>query len=85
MTVGTKVGSLNDILASRSRITYRYRVNFDSIPVDNVTQMKEWCEQNCKGVWRAETFFALYFQFDDDNDATMFMLRWGGANGNKLK
>lgn len=85
MTVGTKVGSLNDILASRSRISYRYRVNFDSIPVDNVTQMKEWCKQHCKGVWRAETFFALYFQFDDDNDATMFMLRWGGANGNKLK
>jgi hypothetical protein len=85
MQAGTKVGSLNDILASRSRITYRYRVNFDNIPLDNITRMKEWCEQNCKGIWRAETFFALYFQFDDDNDATMFMLRWGGANGNKLK
>lgn len=85
MVAGTKVGSLSDILASRSRITYRYRVNFDNIPLENIDQMKVWCEKNCKGIWRAETFFALYFQFDDDNDATMFMLRWGGANGNKLK
>jgi hypothetical protein len=85
MQARTKVGSLDDILASRSRITYRYRVNFDSIPVENLQPMKDWCKERCIGIWRAETFFALYFQFDDDNDATMFMLRWGGANGNKLK
>ena len=47
--------------------------------------MKEWCETNCKGIWRNEQEHALYFQFSDDYDATMFMLRWGSAEGNELK
>lgn len=85
MTAGTKVGSLQDILASRMRIHYRYRVNFNKIDYESLPLMKAWCESNCKGVWRAEHTNALYFQFDDDYDATMFMLRWGGANGNALK
>ena len=47
--------------------------------------MKQWCEQNCRGIWRSETYFALYWQFTDAQDATMFALRWGTAEGNKLK
>jgi hypothetical protein len=47
--------------------------------------MKEWCEEKCEGLWRCESFHALYFQFEQERDATMFMLRWGSAEGNKLK
>ena len=81
----TKIGSLNDILASRSRATFPYRINFARIGYDNGRLMQEWCYTNCKCLWRREQEHALYFQFEDDYDATMFMLRWGSAEGNELK
>jgi hypothetical protein len=82
---GLKVGSVNEILATRSRATFSYRINFDNIRLGNVEKMNRWCEDNCQGLWRAETYHALYFQFAEERDATMFMLRWGTADGNKLK
>lgn len=77
--------SIEQILATRFRATFRYRVNFDSIGYDNVKPMTEWCKEHCEGNWRAETQYALYWQFELEKDATMFMLRWSGANGNRLK
>lgn len=77
--------SIEQILATRSRATYRHRVNFDSIGYENVEPMKEWCRTKCDGPWNAETQYALYWQFELEKDATMFMLRWGGANGNRVK
>jgi hypothetical protein len=47
--------------------------------------MRAWCDEKCSGLWRCESHHALYFQFEESQDATMFMLRWGGAEGNKLK
>lgn len=82
---GLKVASVNEILATRARATFSYRINFLSIMVGNVDKMKAWCEENCQGLWRAETYHALYFQFAEERDVTMFMLRWGTAEGNKLK
>lgn len=81
----TKIGTLNDILASRSRSVFSHRINFDTVGYDNIPKMKEWCEQNCSSLWRCEIYYALYFQFEDEKDATMFMLRWGSAEGNKLR
>ena len=81
----TKVGTLGEILATRSRAIFPYRVNFDQVGYETLPLMKDWCETNCKGIWRTEHFHALYFQFSDDYDATMFMLKWGGAKGNVLK
>lgn len=77
--------SIEQILATRSRATYCYRVNFNSIGYDNLDKMKIWCEEKCEGLWRNEQHYALYFQFELEKDATMFMLRWGGANGNQVK
>jgi hypothetical protein len=85
VTDKTKVTTLNEILATRARAIFPYRINFDVIGYQQLPEMKQWCEDNCKGIWRAEHFHALYFQFSDDYDATMFMLRWGSANGNKLR
>lgn len=82
---GLRVASVNEILATRARATFSYRINFLSIMVGNIDKMKAWCELNCNGLWRAETHYALYFQFEQERDATMFMLRWGSAEGNKLK
>lgn len=82
---GLKVGSVSEILATRARATFSHRINFDSIAYLNVDSMKWWCEENCQGLWRAETHHALYWQFAEERDATMFMLRWGTAEGNKLK
>ena len=83
--MSTKIGSLNEILGSRSRSVFLHRVNFESISYDNLEQMKSWCEDNCKSIWRCNHTYALYFQFESDHDAMMFMLRWGGAPGNSLK
>lgn len=82
---GTKIGSLHDILASRSRATFSHRVNFDKVDFLTLSKMKQWCEDNCNGLWRAESVYALYWQFEDERDAMMFMLKWATAEGNKLK
>ena len=47
--------------------------------------MEDWCRENCSGIWRNHTIHALYWQFEQERDAMMFMLRWGSAEGNKLK
>lgn len=80
-----KTASLNEIMATRARATFRYRVNFDSVPLQNLEDMRAWCVDNCQDLWRCESYHALYFQFADDHDAMIFMLRWSNAEGNKLK
>ena len=77
--------NLQDILATRSRATFSYRINFNTIGYGNIEPMKEWCRKNCDGLWSSETQYELYWQFELERDATMFMLRWGGADGNQLK
>jgi len=85
VTDKTKVTTLNDILATRARTMFPYRINFDKVGYSNLEAMTEWCTNNCKGIWRQESHHALYWQFAEDYDATMFMLKWGAAEGNKLK
>jgi hypothetical protein len=80
-----KIASIQEILATRVRATFSHRINFDRIGYGNLDPMREWCNDQCHGLWRCETTHALYWQFADEKDATMFMLRWGGAEGNKLK
>ena len=82
---GLKIASVNDILATRVRATFSHRINFDSIQLSNVEKMNAWCEENCQGLWRSERYYAIYWQFELEKDATMFMLRWGSAEGNKLR
>ena len=81
----TKIGTLNEILGTRSRAVFPHRINFEVVNYNNLSKMKQWCDDNCKGIWNCEHFHALYFQFSDDYDATMFMLRWGTSTGNKLR
>jgi hypothetical protein len=83
--VGTKIGTLNEILATRAKMIFPHRVDFDVIGYQMLPTMKQWCEDNCTSIWRCESFHALYFQFEDDRDAMMFMLKWGSAPGNKLR
>jgi hypothetical protein len=82
---GLSESNLREILATRSRAIFPYRINFDKIGYETLPLMKEWCEINCKGIWRNEQVHAIYFQFSDDYDATMFMFKWGTAEGNKLR
>jgi len=77
--------NIQEILVTRARTQFSHRINFDNIKLGNVALMCKWCEQNCTGLWREENYHALYFQFEESRDATMFMLRWGSADGNKLK
>ena len=84
VTDKTKATTLNEILATRARAIFPYRINFQTVGYETLSAMKQWCEINCKGIWRTEQVHAIYFQFSDDYDATMFMLKWGSASGNKL-
>jgi hypothetical protein len=72
-------------LATRARAVFPYRINFERIGYETLPKMKEWCKANCKGLWRNEQVHAIYFQFENDYDAMMFMLKWGSAKGNELK
>ena len=82
---GTEISTLGELLATRARSVFPHRVNFHTIGYKALDDMRAWCETNCKGIWRLEHVHALYFQFSDDHDAMMFMLRWSGAEGNRLK
>ena len=74
----TRVATLNELLATRARAVFPYRVNFDQIQLSQITEMADWCINNCKELWREEHYHALYFQFTDERDAMMFMLKFGG-------
>lgn len=76
--MSVKTATLNDILATRSKMVWARRVNFDNLALDDIDKMQVWCETHCKGVWRCERYYALYFQFEIDEDALMFMLKFGG-------
>jgi hypothetical protein len=80
-----RIASVQEILSTRARATFGHRINFTRLGYDNLPLMKQWCEDNCQDLWRCESHHALYFQFAGERDATMFMLRWGTANGNALK
>lgn len=79
------IPDLRDIMATRARTTFGHRINFDTIGYESLDLMRSWCEDNCEGLWRLEHVHALYFQFENDRDAMLFMLRWGSAEGNRLK
>ena len=76
---------LGEVLATRARSVFPFRINFNKVGYSTLPLMKTWCEENCKSLWRCESYHALYFQFENDYDATMFMLRWSTAEGNELK
>ncbi len=80
-----RIASVREILATRARATFNYRINFETVGYETLPKMKQWCEEHCTGIWRNEQIHAIYFQFENDYDATMFMLKWAGAEGNKLK
>lgn len=80
-----QIADIRSILATRARSTFGHRINFQEVGYATLPKMVEWCENNCTGLWDHHSRFALYFRFAEERDATMFMLRWGSAEGNKLK
>jgi hypothetical protein len=83
--VDVKTATINDIMATRSRAIFSHRINFQTVGYETLPEMKQWCEDNCIGLWRNEQVHAIYWQFENEKDAIMFMLRWGTSEGNKLK
>lgn len=68
---------LEQLLATRVRINFRYRVNLS--PGTDYVKLKEideWCRTHCKGPWQSNDKFAVYYQFEDERDATLFTLKW---------
>lgn len=81
---GTRIAtSINEILATRAKTKFAYRIDFDTI--NEPDDMKKWCEERCSGIWRAHFQYATYFQFENETDALMFSLRWGGTQGKSLR
>lgn len=77
----TKVGTLQEILSTRAKMTWDHRVDIDRRYVSDLdlAVMKDWCKKNCKSLWRSETIWACYFQFESGPEAMMFALKW--SNG----
>lgn len=67
---------------TRPKMVYPYRVNVDGITHNQIEEMSVWCINNCKDIWREVYYHALYFQFADERDAMMFMLKFG-SRGNR--
>jgi maleate cis-trans isomerase len=84
-TQNMEIASLREIMATRARAVFSHRINFADISHENLEKMEQWCLDNCEGLWDKHTQFALYFRFEEERDATMFMLRWGSAEGNRLR
>ena len=74
----TKIATLDQVLASRVKIYFKHRVNFHKPDIVEFAKMQSWCDRNCKGRWNSNSHYAYYFQFEDEYDATMFMLKYGG-------
>lgn len=72
-----KVANLREVLATRMRQVFPYRINFNQLALADLEEMKAWCEEKCNGLWRCESYHALYFQFENDYDAMMFNLKFG--------
>lgn len=85
VTVNKIPTDIREIISSRARNIYAYRINFQEVGYEALPKMQSWCESNCTGLWDSHSRYALYFRFAEERDATMFMLRWGTAEGNKLK
>lgn len=77
MIAQTRIGTLNEILATREKMKFSHRINLSSDK--NYKEMSTWCHENCKGIWRGNNWSATYFQFDDSDDALMFSLKWGSS------
>jgi len=82
MIAGTKIASLDQLLATRAKMTWPYRINLQQPSLRQRDAMYAWCENNLKGMWRMSSEFANYFQFAEERDAIMFMLKFGGARAN---
>lgn len=68
---------LRRVLASRARTKFPYRINFIEISQRQFSEMHDWCEHNCKGLWNSHNRYAFYFQFDNNQDVVMFNLKYG--------
>lgn len=80
--------SIEQILATRARTSFSYKITFEQVLLTNIPQMEDWCREYCQDLWRNHTFYMIYglcWQFSDEKDATMFMLRWSSVEGNHLK
>ena len=75
---------LDHILITRVRATFRHRVDFERIDPRKIDEIKRWCETNCRDIWRfshSHRASGGYFQFDNDQDVMMFVLKWGSQGG----
>ena len=68
---------LRRVLASRARTKFSHRINFHEVSHRQFSEMHDWCENNCRGLWNSHNRYAFYFQFEDDQDAVMFNLKYG--------
>ena len=57
-------------------MVYWYSTPEDALPRFGTWSARiDWCEKNCKGSWKYKTMGK--FQFHDEQDYLMFILRWG--------
>ncbi len=73
----TKIATLEEILATRVKQQWMYRVDINA-NTHELKEMSDWCQTKTTGKWRYNERIVDYFQFENDSDAMMFMLKFGG-------
>ena len=73
-----KIATLESIIATRVKQAWQYRVDINATREER-NKMVAWCHSNVKGAWRSNEVFVDYFHFENDADAMMFMLKFGGS------
>lgn len=68
---------LEQLMSTRARSEYRYQITIGG-PKDirHIADMDLWCSKNCKGKWKVNSVFLCYYQFEEEQDAVMFTLKW---------
>lgn len=61
-------------IAPTLRVPVLHRVYFSKY---RIAEMREWLEYNCRAKWYVSPgWTANFVEFEDDQDATAFALRW---------
>ena len=71
---------LDSILETRTKTVWPYRVDIDTTIGQKAVDA--WCEKHCKGKFTSIQLGnrVIIYRFKNQNDMTLFILRWGTIN-----
>jgi hypothetical protein len=69
-----EIPSLREILSTRSR-EFPHKVKLTNLEIDR-KEINDWCMLNCIYLYKNYSYNPKSWEFSDDRDATLFILKW---------